>query len=105
MDAAPIAYSKERTMTSLHEDVAAVQCLAQAFLLLTDQAPRNHLTERMACRRLLAESELATFPAHAEADRSMLVSMLRDVAPRLEAEEQERRRASFDPIAFKRLFG
>jgi hypothetical protein len=84
---------------------AEVQALATAYLVMSEQSPRTHSTERMACRRLIAESELPTFSAHARSDRSMLVTMLRELAPRLEAEERERRRGSFDQVEFERIFG
>lgn len=92
-------------MDSLQQAVEDVKSLARSYLILTEQSPRNHSTERMACRRLIAESDLPAFPAHAAADRSMLVTMIREVAPRLEAEERERRRGSFDQAQFERIFG
>lgn len=92
-------------MDSLQQAVEDVKSLARTYLILTEQSPRNHHTERMACRRLIAESELETFAAHAAADRSMLVTMIREVCPRLEVEERERRAGAFDQAQFERIFG
>lgn len=92
-------------MQSVSEAVADMQALARAFLILTEQCPRTHSTERLACRRLLAESALPAFPAHAAADRAMLVTMIREAAPRVEAEERDKRRGTFDQAEFERIFG